>query len=113
MSEKHINLQKPKSNKIYGQIKMGANNSDKVLIKALQKEGYNEHEIQSEAGVHYTVIRAFMKDNNSDFEETEAAPTVDTKHLHDRIAELEAINQAHDEQRIANNEGDEGDEGGD
>ncbi len=101
MIKDHINLQEPKSNKIYGVIKMGANNSDRVLIKALQTEGYNEHEIQSKAGVHHVVIRTFMKVNDANFEETEADPTPDTKHLYDRIAELEAINKSADDQRVA------------
>ena len=114
MAEEHINLQKPKTNKIYGVVKMGANNSDKQAIKSLQKDGYNEHEIQSMAGVHYTVVRTFMKFNDPKFEEVEAAPTADTQHLHDRIDELEAAVKASDEARIAllasNDSDDEGDE---
>lgn len=89
MVDEHLNLQKPKSSKIFGVLKTGANNSDQVLIKALQQNGYNEHEIQSESGVHYSVVRSFMAHNDEDFEETDAPITPETAHLHDRIAELE------------------------
>ncbi len=103
MSDNHINLQAPKTNKIYGVIKQGANKSDQNVIRALQKQGYNEHEIQSEAGVHFSVVRTFMLHNNPDFEISEASPNPDTQHLHDRIAELEGIVKDSDESRVATN----------
>jgi len=86
----HMNQMPAKTGKIYGFIKMGANTTDKRAIAQLQKQGYNEHEIQDATGVHYSVVRSFMKANDPDFEPTEAPVTPDTKHLHDRIAELEA-----------------------
>lgn len=103
MSNDHLNLQ-AKTNKIYGVIKQGANKSDQNVIKALQKQGYDEHEIQSESGVHFQVVRTFMKHNNPDFEETQAAATPDTQHLHDRIAELEGIVKQSDEDRVGGTE---------
>lgn len=87
--DEHLNLQKPRTSKIYGMIKMGANKSDIIAIKALQKMGLDEHQIQVEAGVHHTVVRSFMKDNDPDFKTSDAPPTADTQHLHDRINVLE------------------------
>jgi len=97
MNEEHLNLQKPKSSKIYGVIKMGANNTDQVLIKSLQSQGYNEHEIQSESGVHHSIVRTFMALNDPDFKPTDAPVTAETKHLHDKIAELEAKVEEYEE----------------
>lgn len=94
MSDEHHNLQPVKTGKIYGVVKQGASKRDITLIKQLQKQGHNEHEIQRIIGVHFSVIRSFMKFNNPDFEEAEAAPTPDTQHLHDRIKELEALQEA-------------------
>lgn len=91
MKEEYLNLQKPKSSKIFGILKMGANNTDQVLIKVLQKQGYNEHEIQSEAGVHFSVVRSFMKHYDPSFEPCDPLPTADTQHLHDKIAEQQAV----------------------
>ncbi len=96
MSE-HVNLQPKKSSKIFGVIKTGANNTDKVLIRDLAAQGYNEHEIQQRSGVHFKVIRSFMAQQLPEFKATEAPPTADTQHLHDRIAELEAKNSRADE----------------
>lgn len=95
--ENQLNLQKPKTSKIFGVIKMGANNTDQNVIKRLQLMGYNEFEIQSEAGVHFTVVRSFMKHfseqkgyTGPEFVESNAPVTAETQHLHDKIAELEA-----------------------
>jgi len=94
----HINLQQPKASKIFGVIKTGANKTDQNLIKALQQQGYNEHEIQHKSGVHYTVVRTFMKFNDPSFVETEAPITPETQHLHDKIAALEAQISAAEEE---------------
>lgn len=86
----HINLQKQKSSKIYACIKMGANRTDQNFIKQLQKQGLNEHEIQSESGIHYTVVQGFMSFFDEKFKPTDAPITPETKALHERIAELES-----------------------
>jgi len=88
MSE-HLNLQPVKTSKIFGVLKMGANNTDKQVIRQLQLQGYNEHEIQHQAGVHYLCVRSFMQLNDPNYKETQAPITPETQHLHDRIAELE------------------------
>ncbi len=86
----YINQQLPGSTKIFGVMKEGANRNDQNAIKKYQQAGYNEHEISRELGVSFTVVRSFMSSNDKTFEETEAPVTAETKHLHDRIAELEA-----------------------
>ena len=90
MNEEHLNLQEPKTSKIFGVTKMGANSTDVGVIKKFQQMGYNEHEIQRKSGVHFTVVRTFMVDNDPGFIPSEAPVTAETQHLHDRIAELEA-----------------------
>lgn len=87
--EDHINLQNPKTSKIFGVIKTGANRTDQNVIKAMQGQGYNEHEIQRETGVNHVVIRSFMKKNNEDFMPTDAPITEENRHYIERIADLE------------------------
>ncbi len=95
--ENQLNLQKRKTSKIFGITKMGANQTDQNVIKRMQLQGYNEFEIQSEAGVHFSVVRSFMAHfakqpgyTGPDYVETNAPITPETQHLHDKIAELEA-----------------------
>jgi len=90
MPKEHVNLQKPKTSKIFGVVKMGANNTDQIVIKTLQQQGYDEHEIQREAGIHFSVVRSFMKHYDPEFKPSDKPRTPETAHLHDRIAELEA-----------------------
>jgi len=96
--EDHINLQK--SSKIYGVTKMGATKKDINLILRYQKQGYDEHFVQDEIGVHFMVVRTFMEHNalkdepngNKNvpvFTSSDPQPTIETKFLYDRIAELE------------------------
>ncbi len=97
--EDYINLQK--STRIYGVIKQGCNKKDANAVKTYQRMGYDEHWMQSELGVHFTVIRKFMelyakedeKNGNKNvpvFEPTDPKPNADTKFLYDKIAQLEA-----------------------
>ena len=86
----HINQQIPGSTKVFGVMKEGANRTDQNAIRAYQKAGYNEHEIARELGICFSVVRSFMRHFDKEFKETEAPVTTETKHLHDRIAELEA-----------------------
>lgn len=95
--EKQLNLQTYKTSKIFGIVKTGANKTDINVIRGLQQQGYNEHEIQSSSGVSYVVVRTFMKLNDPKFEITELPPTPETQHLHDRIAELEKIVEDNDD----------------
>lgn len=89
MTTEHLNLQPVKTSKIFGVLKMGANNTDQKVIRMMQLQGYDEFEIQSRAGVHYLTVRSFMQAYNPNFVETPVPPTPETQHLHDRIAELE------------------------
>ncbi len=96
----HLNQMPARTGKIYGVIKSGANTTDVKSIKQYQANGYNEHEIQAAVGVNYVTVRSFMKINDPEFEITEVPVNAETKHLHDRIAELEGQVQEMNEEEI-------------